>query len=109
MLNPIRPDHDPDRPLRHSSRLRVRSPPWGHVRKGTAILYVSHLLAMSGLVLEHGGDEYQAMVGLLHDCVEDVGGHLREAIRERLGAGVLAIEDGLADAVTQPKPPWRGR
>jgi (p)ppGpp synthase/HD superfamily hydrolase len=28
----------------------------GHVCKGTAIPYVSHLLAVSGLVLEHGGD-----------------------------------------------------
>ncbi|MBC7162664.1 MAG: HD domain-containing protein, partial [Immundisolibacter sp.] len=41
----------------------------GHVRKGTAIPYVSHLLAVSGLVLEHGGDEDQAIAGLLHDCV----------------------------------------
>jgi GTP pyrophosphokinase len=81
----------------------------GHVRKGTAIPYVSHLLAVSGLVLEHGGDEDQAIAGLLHDCVEDVGVHLREPIRERFGAGVLAIVDGLTDAVTQPKPPWRER
>jgi len=81
----------------------------GQVRKGTAIPYVSHLLAVSGLVLEHGGDEDQAIAGLLHDCVEDVGVHLREPIRERFGAGVLAIVDGLTDAVTQPKPPWRER
>jgi len=81
----------------------------GHVRKGTTTPYLSHLLAVSGLVLEHGGDEDQAIAGLLHDCVEDVGVHLREPIRERFGAGVLAIVDGLTDAVTQPKPPWRER
>ena len=81
----------------------------GQVRKGMAIPYVSHLLAVSGLVLEHGGDEDQAIAGLLHDCVEDVGVQLREPIRERFGAGVLAIVDGLTDAVTQPKPPWRER
>ena len=80
-----------------------------HVRKGTAIPYLSHLLAVSGLVLEHGGDEDQAIAGLLHDCVEDIGANLREPIRERFGAGVLAIVDGLTDAMTQPKPPWRER
>ena len=30
------------------------------VRKGTAIPYISHLMAVSALVLEHGGDENQA-------------------------------------------------
>jgi (p)ppGpp synthase/HD superfamily hydrolase len=81
----------------------------GHLRKGTSTPYLSHLLAVSGLVMEHGGDEDQAIAGLLHDCVEDVGVHLREPIRERFGDGVLAIVDGLTDAVTQPKPPWRER
>lgn len=81
----------------------------GHVRKGTTTPYLSHLLAVSGLVLEHGGDEDQAIAGLLHDCVEDIGVHLCEPIRERFGAGVLAIVDGLTDSVTQPKPPWRER
>ena len=43
-------------------------------RKGTSIPYVSHLLAVSSLVLEHGGSEDQAIAALLHDAVEDQGG-----------------------------------
>ena len=40
-------------------------------RKGTAIPYVSHLVQVAGLVLEHGGDVEQAIAGLLHDVIED--------------------------------------
>lgn len=79
------------------------------VRKGTSIPYLSHLLAVSGLVLEHGGDEVEAIAGLLHDTLEDVGPHLREPIRERFGPDVLAIVEGCTDATSQPKPPWRAR
>ena len=43
-------------------------------RKGTSIPYVSHLLAVSSLVLEHGGNENQAIAALLHDALEDQGG-----------------------------------
>ena len=42
------------------------------IRKDTTIPYVSHLLAVAGLVLESGGDEDLAIAGLLHDAVEDV-------------------------------------
>ena len=40
-------------------------------RKGTEIPYISHLISVSALVLEHGGSEVQAIAGLLHDAVED--------------------------------------
>ena len=43
-------------------------------RKGTSIPYVSHLLAVTSLVLEHGGSEDQTIAALLHDAVEDQGG-----------------------------------
>ena len=43
-------------------------------RKGTSIPYVAHLLAVSSLVLEHGGSEDQAIAALLHDAIEDEGG-----------------------------------
>ncbi len=43
-------------------------------RKGTNIPYLSHLMAVSALVLEAGGDEDLAIAGLLHDAVEDQGG-----------------------------------
>ena len=81
----------------------------GQVRKGTTIPYLSHLLAVSGLVLEHGGDEIEAIAGLLHDALEDVGLHLRDPIRERFGSPVLAIVEGCTDATSLPKPPWRAR
>ena len=47
----------------------------GDTRKGTAIPYLSHLLAVAALVLEHGGSEDQAIAALLHDAAEDHGGH----------------------------------
>ena len=43
-------------------------------RKGTTIPYLAHLLAVSALVLEHGGSETAAIAALLHDVVEDGGG-----------------------------------
>ncbi|MBS0124310.1 HD domain-containing protein [Thetidibacter halocola] len=44
------------------------------VRKVSNIPYIAHLLCVSALVLEHSGDEDQAIAGLLHDAVEDQGG-----------------------------------
>jgi (p)ppGpp synthase/HD superfamily hydrolase len=43
-------------------------------RKGVPIPYVAHLMGVSSLVLEAGGDEDQAIAALLHDAVEDQGG-----------------------------------
>ena len=56
------------------------------LRKGTSIPYLAHLLAVSALVLEHGGDETAAVAALLHDVVEDGGGERALAeIGERFG------------------------
>jgi GTP pyrophosphokinase len=82
----------------------------GQARKGTRIPYVSHLLAVSSLVLEHGGDEDEAIAALLHDAVEDQGGAATALdIRKRFGDRVADIVLGCTDADTQPKPPWRPR
>jgi (p)ppGpp synthase/HD superfamily hydrolase len=82
----------------------------GQLRKGTEIPYVSHLLAVAGLVLENGGVEDEAIAALLHDAVEDQGGaRTRDEIRRRFGENVAAIVDGCTDAETIPKPPWRER
>jgi GTP pyrophosphokinase len=82
----------------------------GQVRKGTPIPYVAHLLAVAGLVIEHGGDEDEAIAALLHDAVEDQGGaHARDMIRRLFGERVLAIVEGCTDADVLPKPPWRAR
>jgi (p)ppGpp synthase/HD superfamily hydrolase len=80
------------------------------LRKGTAVPYLSHLMTVSALVLEHGGDEDQAIAGLLHDAAEDQGGEatLRE-IERRYGNDVARIVADCTDAWTEPKPPWRQR
>lgn len=79
-------------------------------RKGTGIPYVSHLLSVAALVLEHGGTEDQAIAALLHDAVEDQGGKpTAEAIRARFGDVVADIVDGCTDTDVTPKPPWRER
>jgi GTP pyrophosphokinase len=79
-------------------------------RKGTDIPYLSHLLGVTSLVLEDGGDEDQAIAALLHDAVEDQGGlKTLEAIRQQFGHHVAEIVDGCTDTYTHPKPPWRQR
>lgn len=79
-------------------------------RKGSGIPYITHLLAVTALVLEDGGGEDEAIAALLHDAVEDQGGSetLRE-IRERFGEKVAEIVLSCSDAVGYPKPEWRGR
>jgi (p)ppGpp synthase/HD superfamily hydrolase len=82
----------------------------GQTRKRTSVPYVSHVMSVAALVLEAGGDEDQAIAGLLHDVVEDCGGHpMLEQIRERFGDRVAAIVQGCTDAFTIPKPPWKQR
>ena len=79
-------------------------------RKGPAVPYVAHLLAVCSLVLEAGGDEDEAIAALLHDAVEDQGGAPRlEEIRGRYGDRVAEIVDGCTDAYEFPKPAWRQR
>jgi (p)ppGpp synthase/HD superfamily hydrolase len=79
-------------------------------RKGTDIPYISHLMGVTALVLEDGGDEDEAIAALLHDAVEDQGGlKTLEDIRQRYGHRVAEIVDGCSDATTQPKPPWKQR
>jgi hypothetical protein len=77
------------------------------VRKGTRIPYLSHLLAVSALVLEHGGDETAALAALLHDVVEDGGGLRALAeIDERFGTDVAAIVEGCSDTTSLDKEDW---
>lgn len=79
-------------------------------RKGTEIPYMSHLMAVCSLTLEHGGDEDQAIAALLHDAAEDQGGEeTLRVIRNRFGDGVAEIVADCTDAWTNPKPEWRIR
>ena len=82
----------------------------GQARKGTNVPYVAHLLAVTSLVLEHAGNEDEAIAALLHDAVEDQGGErtLRE-IERRFGPHVAHIVLGCTDTMSVPKPPWRAR
>ena len=84
------------------------------VRKGTEITYVSHLLAVSALVLEHGGDEDLAIAGLLHDAVEDAhdgDGPTMAAAHPRRSSVTESLTSslGCSDTDVVPKPPWRER
>lgn len=97
--------HSYDVALQYASGLHRRQ--W---RKGTKIPYLSHLLAVSSLVLEHGGTEQEAIAALLHDAAEDQGGRERlEEIRAHFGEGVASIVSDCTDAWTEPKPAWRAR
>ncbi len=79
-------------------------------RKGTEVPYISHLMAVAGLVLEHGADEDVAIAALLHDALEDQGGgDTRTDIRQRFGERVLSIVEGCTEKQADPKPPWRDR
>lgn len=79
----------------------------GQTRKATAVPYLSHLMAVTSLVLEAGGDEEMAMAALLHDVVEDCGGmpRLRE-VRKLFGPRVARIVEGCTDSFGEPKPEW---
>ncbi|APO99507.1 HD domain-containing protein [Xanthomonas perforans] len=75
----------------------------GQVRKGTQVPYLSHLLGVSTLVLECGGDEEQAIAGLLHDVVEDCGGGHEASIRAQFGDAVADIVMACTDATAEDK------
>jgi len=82
----------------------------GQMRKGTGIPYLAHLMGVSALVLEEGGDEDEAIAALLHDAVEDQGGQATlEEVRKRFGERVARIVEACSDSDTIPRPPWRER
>jgi len=79
-------------------------------RKGTAIPYITHLLAVAAIVGENGGTETEVIAALLHDAVEDQGGAPRlHDISGRFGDEVAAIVRECSDTDRTPKPPWRER
>ena len=80
------------------------------IRKGSGVPYISHLLGVTSIALEHGANEDEAIAALLHDAIEDQGGAAtREEIRRRFGDTVTEIVNGCTDADTTPKPPWQQR
>lgn len=81
-----------------------------HLRKGTDVPYVSHLMSVAALTLEMGGSETEAIAALLHDAVEDGGGPPMLARLEReFGPDVARIVEANSDSDGEPKPPWAER
>jgi len=82
-------------------------------RKSTSIPYICHPLGVASLIIEAGGDEDQAIGGLLHDIAEDCGGEYQlTRIEEMFGERVAAIVRGCSDSLTaefEIKPPWEER
>ena len=72
--------------------------------------YLSHLLGVTSIALDHGANEDQAIAALLHDVVEDHGGleALRE-IEDRFGPEVARIVLACSDSTEENKPDWQER
>jgi (p)ppGpp synthase/HD superfamily hydrolase len=82
----------------------------GQTRKASTIPYLAHLMGVTSLLLEAGGDEDLAIAALLHDVVEDCGGApMLKEVRKRFGSRVAKVVDECTDADNFPKPPWRER
>lgn len=97
--------HRYDDALAYASRLHR-----DQQRKGSGIPYITHLVSVSALVLEYGGDEDQAIGGLLHDAVEDQGGlPTAREIESRFGNRVMQIVLDCSDSDGQDKAPWKQR
>ena len=107
MENDLKPNWQPTELL--ETAFGVAS--WAHrddVRKGTSIPYLSHLLAVSALVIENGGTEGQAAAALLHDAIEDT--EIDEfMLRALIDRQVVDIVVACSDALKRPKPSWRPR
>lgn len=84
----------------------------GQNRKGTSIPYITHPVAVAGLVAQFGGDEDQQIAGLLHDVLEDGGPKYAAEIEQMFGPRVLTIVEGCTDGIpdsTGQKKPWADR
>jgi hypothetical protein len=96
-----------DRAVRFADRIHGEDE-----RKGTRIPYMAHLLVVTGLVLEDGGDEDVAIGAMLHDAVEDGEGRKTlEEIRAQFGERVAHIVEGCSDTLDpgEEKAAWKER
>ena len=82
----------------------------GHKRKNSEIPYISHLMAVSALVLEYGGTPTQASAALLHDVIEDTDCTIDEII-ELVGDEVAQIVLACTHEPSEDKTPegWKKR
>ena len=82
-----------------------------HLRKGTAVPYLSHLLSVAALVWEAGGDETMAVAAVLHDVLEDTR-VTPELLGQEFGTDVVALVQACSDGTPgQSRGPrtWRAR
>lgn len=90
------------------------------IRKDAPIPYISHLMAVAGIVLEanayHPMDNLEdvAVGALLHDVIEDQGHKIDlDQIKERFGETVQRIVSECSDAIVttegEQKLPWKDR
>lgn len=106
--------------------LQLAAEAFAHIeRKGTGVPYLSHLLAVTTTVMEHGGSADQCIAAALHDYLEDIDGSSPEELAARFGENVatlvLALSDttqaeievhraaAVAGADPNAKPPWEQR
>lgn len=89
---------------------------FAHVeRKGSGVPYLSHLLAVTTSVMEHGGTPEQCMAAVLHDYLEDIEGSSVDELAARFGAEVAVIVRALSDTTQDEldaagrKPAWKDR
>lgn len=68
----------------------------GQTRRLKGDAYMGHVFAVTGIVIESGGDEDEAIGALLHDVVEDGGATVGE-IRARFGSRVAEIVDYMTE------------
>lgn len=82
-------------------------------RKKSGIPYISHLLGVTSIVLDYGGDEEMGIAALLHDAVEDHGGRpMLKVIEQLFGARVAKMVDGCTDSYAEDpkkKESWERR
>ena len=89
-------------------------------RKDAPIPYLSHLMAVAGIVLEANAHhemeniEDVAIGALLHDAIEDQGHKINlDEIKARFGGTVhrivLECSDAIVTSEGEEKPPWRER
>ncbi len=88
-------------------------------RKATSIPFMAHLLGVASLVMGESGrvkfpvTEDMVIAAVLHDAVEDHGGHTRlEDVRQNFGDNVATMVEGLSDTLSEDssnKEPWEAR
>ena len=110
MTDTAHPKYGPryDEALSYAARLHATQLRKSDTNSPFQIPYVAHLLEVSALVWLGGGDEDQAIAGLLHDAIEDQSDHTGpEEIQRRFGPVVrdivLACSDGAPDLPRGPE------